>query len=307
MKTDNVIGNSRNLTITVMAVATVITLLLFSSAVVTIPTIINAPAQDFGGPGYVYSVEYECGTQTNENDPQAQPGKYSTNILVHNPFTESQTVFLKVLPERGFPTKSAWVDPLVELKSVFLFTLKSDEALQIDCANITTAVGDANKLSSVFSNGLLIISHPVKVDKSNVLIQQPLFGDESLDVTAAYTFTGEESAAKHFNKVVLKVKDLDMATGEVTSTVTESIIQNTNSATTFDLKNAVKTALDGTNLDLDNPPSRHMRVAEIISVDYGVTGGGKGASKNVETIKGKFVPFVPMPDELTRTVIKWRQ
>jgi len=289
MKTDNLTGNSRNLTITVMAVAIVITL-LFSSALVTVPAIIDAPAQDFAGPGYIYSVEYECGTQTNENDPQAQPGQYSTNILIHNPFTEDQKVFLKVLPERGLPAKSVWIDDVHESQIVFIFTIGADEALQVDCANITTAGGDANQLSSVFSKGLLIISHPVKVDNTSVLIEQPLFGDESLDVTAAYTFSGQST---HFNKVLVKKKVLNPSNGAVTSTISELLIPvksgPINGTQIIDIKDKVNSALTCN--------ATHT-ICEVISIDYSVS--DKGGSKHVETIKGKFVPFVPLPDEIIK-------
>lgn len=294
MKADNVTGKSRNLIVTVMAVTTVITL-LFSSALVTVPEIIEAPAQKFAGPGYIYSVEYECGTQTNKNDPQAQPGEYSTNILIHNPFTEDQQVFAKVLPERGLPTKSVWIDDEVESQIVFLFTIGADEVLQIDCADITTAGGDASQLSSVFSKGLLIISHPVKVDSTSVLVEQPLFGDESLDVTAAYTYKGTVEI-KHFNKVIVKKKVLNPSDGAVTSTISELLIPvktgSINSTQIIDIKAQVNYALTCN--------AAHT-ICEVISINYGITNEGEsGISKHVETIKGKFVPFVPLPEEPTQ-------
>jgi hypothetical protein len=281
-----------NITLKVVAIASVITLLVFASGITTITKPTDAANNDYGKAGYVYSVEYQCGTRTTASDGNfvARPGTYSTNILIHNPFTNQTRVHFKILPELG-----AGAGTGVWLSTVNTGNLITrDETLVINCDDLR----NGTTLSSAFAKGVLVISHEVEEpfgsggSKEGVLISQPLFGDESLDVTAAYTYLAAGGQQTHINKVLVKKKVLTNSTGLVTSTIHELLIPaatGTISVTTpFDIKAAIDTQLGCTPTTPGVSP-----ICEVISIDYGVDSGGGGASKHVETIKGKFVPFIP--------------
>lgn len=292
--TYNIVGNNSNVVVTMTAVALVITLLVFSSGLTTISKPTDTGTPDFGGPGYVYTVEYQCGTQKTTNDPTAQPGEYSTNILIHNPFTFSVTVFTKKLQEKP-SISSAWIDGTSFTSG---HTIGGDGALTIDCNDLKASGGD---LATTFFKGVLVISHEITEpigsggSTEGVLISQPLFGDESLDVTAAYTVSTASTGAAavtHFNKVVVKKMELTPSTGAVTSTISELLIPaatgTITTTTEFDIKDAIDDKLSCSTANT---------ICEVISINYAISagGGGGGASKHVETIKGKLVPFIPRP------------
>lgn len=289
MKVDAVIVKNKKV-LTIVAIASVMTLLVFSSAVVEIRS--SRLDQGFGGPGYIYTLEYQCGTLITENDPQAQPGKYSTNILIHNPFTEFQEVFIKVLPVRGTPVTSEWLNKTSTITTPWI--IGPNGALEVDCKDITTVAGDKEQLDAIFSKGLIVISHPVKVDATGVLIEQPLFDDESLDVTVAYTYYKKgDHDQKHFYKALSDVRT--RTANGITETTHELLVAADPAAPLLNFKQKVRDMLSAKGIDL----SLGFKIREVTDANYlAIAGGGIGASKDVETIKGKFIPFVPVPQEI---------
>jgi hypothetical protein len=278
----------RNLTISIASLAVMGTLVVFASQLVTIAP----PEQQLGGPGFVYTAEYECGkTDSADVNLQTQPGSYATNILVHNPFTQSATVYVKILPATGLPSRSLWLNATG-------VTIVSNGALEIDCKEIT----GVNPTVTPFSKGLVSISHPTPIE-NNITIKQPVFSDESLDVIASYTYLAssvtrtQDSEAEFFNKIVVKVKDR-RADGSVTFELFEVIIPAKVGEPISDLKSRILEELRKSGINVE---SGCCKIVEIISIDFAATGGGGGvgegvgSSKDVETVKGKFVPYVPLP------------
>jgi hypothetical protein len=276
----------RKITIT-SAFVLIGTMLIFASGLVNI----DPPEQELGGPGFVYTVEYECGVlESADINPQAQPGEYATNILVHNPFTASADVYIKILPATGLPESSLWLDTEA-------ITIEPDGALEISCDHIT----GRNPTVPPFSKGLLIISHPLELDQK-IVLKQPVFSDESLDVVASYTYftkvieRTEASDTQIFNKIICKVKDRG-ADGRVTSQLFDVIIPVVPGEPLFELKQRILEELRSNGIDVDSG----TRIVEVVSIEAaggnasGNIGVGVGSSKDVEKIEGKMIPYVPLP------------
>jgi len=280
---------NRKFALTTASSALMVTLIAFASGLVSI----QPPEQQLGGPGFVYTVEYECGKlESADRNPQAQLGQYATNIIVHNPFTQTANVFIKVLPATGLPDTSLWLNTEA-------VTIAPDGALEINCSDIT----GLNPTVPPFSKGLVTISHPVTVE-DNIVIKQPVFEDESLDVVASYTYLAssvEEAEDTFFNKIIVKVKERK-EDGTVTFKLHEVIIPAKLGEPITDLRSKILQELKKGGIDVG---SGSLKIAEIVSIDFAIGGGGTdsgiGASKDVETVKGKFVPFVPLPPPTTPT------
>lgn len=105
------------------------------------------------GPKYVYAAKYVCGDGGYSNGAVA-PAKYHAAINVHNPQNYAVTVYKKVvqaLPENKIP-----LPPSLKRQ----YSIKSDYAFEIDCADIKQIGG----ITGPFSKGFVVIESPKPID-----------------------------------------------------------------------------------------------------------------------------------------------
>lgn len=141
--------------------------------------IIPPPDQKFDKekPGFVYTVEYECGT----NLVGERKETHTTNILIHNNRENTQSIYVKVLVAKPTKLKSVWL-------SKDKIEIKPDGAVDIDCADIRKIL--ELKLDQ-YSKGLLVILQQVPVPPSTTVAALPQPVLIPLDVMAAYTYVIE--------------------------------------------------------------------------------------------------------------------
>lgn len=118
---------------------------------------------------FEYAAKFICGLQKDPDDSRLMPGRYGTEINVHNPGTRKVTFFKKLAltfppgeqrPGKVFPIGYDVLGP--------------DQALAVDCAHIER---------KLFPNGF-----PAPYITGFIVIQSP----DSLDVTAVYTTSAVE-------------------------------------------------------------------------------------------------------------------
>jgi len=117
--------------------------------------------------GFEYVAKLICGFQ--ENPERNAPGFYTTTINIHNPW-EREVSFLKKLAltyPRQDPDREQSPGDVVTISERDM--LKPDEALAVDCVDISRHVG------AQFVEGFVVIQ-----------------SQASIDVTAVYTVTGRD-------------------------------------------------------------------------------------------------------------------
>ena len=147
---------------TVLVILSLVTLTPGAYAGFPIPP----PKQAFDKSGFIYTVEYECGSLEGDYS-YALAGSYRTAIMIHNPTDRNQTFAIKYLSLLS----TGGTGGIGAVWDEFTYLLQPDGALELDCSEILSYVGGD------YSTGFVIISHP--------LLRAPKV---PLDVIVAYTY-----------------------------------------------------------------------------------------------------------------------
>jgi len=167
---------ARRYVATVLVILSLLTLASGAHAIRLFPP----PKQAFDGAGFVYTVEYECGTLY-EDYNLALAGRYRTDIAIHNPTDRDQTFVIKFFLLRH----TLEVSPPPVWSEAYV--IMPDGAADIDCEDISETFRTG---LDYFMKGLVIISHPLSL--KGVLLGPKV----PLDVIATYTYATDAGASK---------------------------------------------------------------------------------------------------------------
>lgn len=136
---------------------------------------------------YVYSVKFLCGEQTEAcaRCAPARPGRYATEITVHNPRDRAVTIVRRVIPLVLAGAVRARNPRLAAATSTDKLTLPPHTATMDDCCRILESSLGASPAGAVpLSTGVLEITSMVELGiTATYTVTDPASGATSIDVT----------------------------------------------------------------------------------------------------------------------------
>ena len=112
---------------------------------------------------YEYAAKMICGFQRGDpTDLRLSPGGYATSVNIHNPNVEQVDFFVKL----ALATPPDEIAP-GEILPLGTFSLAYDQALSVDCNNMTAALFDG-ELPAPYIDGFLIVQSPASLDVTGV-------------------------------------------------------------------------------------------------------------------------------------------
>lgn len=140
-----------------------------AGAAIVLLSLAPTPAAAQSGGRNEYAVKFVCGTNSRPLSAAAAAGTYFTAVNIHNPFSESVPLAHKVaLAASGRTTRPTSITSSVRLGL--------DEAVDIDCEQISRLLASSGIAHGPFFTGFYVIQSP-----------------SELDVVAVYTAAGSRA------------------------------------------------------------------------------------------------------------------